>query len=202
MKSSLQKIRQLCTAHVDPPCFVQNCRSINNRYYVNCLMSYQKLFELTLLATDSGVPQLSSNFTFRIEVQDVNDHTPLFDLEDYDLSLPENSKVNSKIFWLKATDDDVGENARVEYRITSGDNRTFGIFPDGHLFLKMAVDREERDYYSLGVTASDRGVPQRSSTTTMTIHITDKNDNSPEFSDRAYAFFMNENEQEECKEIV
>ena len=126
----------------------------------------------------------------------MNDHTPLFDLEDYDLSLPENTQVNSKIFWLKATDEDWKENAQVEYKIQAGDNETFGIFPDGNLYLKMEVDREERDYYSLGISASDNGEPRRSSTATMTIHITDKNDNHPQFSSRSYKFFINENEQE------
>ena len=130
----------------------------------------------------------------RLEVADVNDHTPLFDLEDFDLSLPENSPVNSKMFWLKATDEDSGENARVEYEILSGDNQTFGIFPDGNLYLKMEVDREERDYYSLGISATDNGVPRRSSTTTMTIHITDRNDNAPVFSRGEYSFVMLENE--------
>ena len=158
--------------------------------------SQSKLFYLTVVAEDSGSPPLASNFTFRLEVEDVNDHTPLFDLEKYDLSIDENSKVNSKIFWLRATDEDSGENGRVEYKITAGDNNTFGIFPDGHLFLKMAVDREDRDYFSLGVTASDHGKPSRTSTTTLTIHIDDKNDNAPKFSNRAYEFTINENEQE------
>ena len=158
--------------------------------------SQSKLFYLTVLAEDSGSPRLSSNFTFRLEVQDVNDHTPLFDLEEYDLSIAENSKVNSRIFWLRATDEDRGDNGRIKYEITNGNNDTFGIFPDGHLFLKMPVDREEEDYYSLGVTATDHGEPQRSSTTTMTIHISDKNDNAPEFSSRAYDFTIIENEQE------
>ena len=124
----------------------------------------------------------------------MNDHTPTFDLAEYDLSLVENTPVNSKIFSLRATDEDSGENARLEYQIVSGDNTTFGIFPDGHLYLKMEVDREERDYYSLRIFVSDHGEPRRSSTTTMTIHITDKNDNSPELSSRHYQFSVNENE--------
>ena len=124
----------------------------------------------------------------------MNDHTPIFDLEEYDLSLAENSPVNSKIFSLRATDEDLGENGRVEYKIVSGDNQTFGIFPDGNLYLKMEVDREERDYYSLGIFAGDNGPTRRSSTTTMTIHITDKNDNAPVLSSRNYQFFVNENE--------
>ena len=131
-----------------------------------------------------------------MEVADVNDHTPLFDLEEYDISLPENSKVNSKVFWLKATDGDSGENGRVDYNILTGDNETFGIFPDGNLYLKMEVDREDRDYYSLEILVNDHGEPQRSSSTTMTIHITDKNDNHPKFSNRAYKFSIIENEPE------
>ena len=153
-------------------------------------------FSLTVLVSDSGQPSLSSNFTYRLEVLDVNDHTPLFDLEEFDLSLPESAQVNSRVFRLKATDEDEGENGRVDYSISSGDNKTFGIFPDGNLYLKMELDREERDYYSLGITTSDHGQPRRSSTTTMTIHITDKNDNPPQFSRKQYQFYMTENEEE------
>lgn len=168
------------------------------------------VFHLFLLTTPTGIIELHLfdpdiikihfgrdvlfSIICRLEVTDVNDHSPLFDLEEFDLSLPENVPVNSKIFWLKATDEDSGENARVEYKILSGDNHTFGIFPDGNLYLKMEVDREERDYYSLGVSASDHGDPSRSSTATMTIHITDKNDNHPHFTSGTYNFFINENE--------
>ena len=65
-----------------------------------------RLFSLPVVVSDSGQPSLSSNFTYRLEVLDVNDHTPLFDLEEYDLSLPESAQVNSKVFWLRATERD------------------------------------------------------------------------------------------------
>ena len=113
---------------------------------------------------------LSTNFTYRIEVEDVNDHTPLFDLENYDLSLSEDSPVNAQLFWLRATDGDRGGNGQIEYWIHEANRidigagptdvsatRTFGIFPDGHLYLKKALDREVIDYYLLTVTANDRG---------------------------------------------
>ena len=168
----------------------------------------RRSLSLDILVRDKAATgSLSTNFTYRIEVEDVNDHTPLFDLENYDLSLSEDSPVNAQLFWLRATDGDRGENGQIEYRIHEANRidigagptdvsatRTFGIFPDGHLFLKKALDREVIDYYLLTVTANDRGSPPRSSTATLTIHVTDVNDNPPRFEQPSYSFSVNENE--------
>ena len=153
-------------------------------------------FKVKVQVNDLGQPQLQSEKEFTIHIEDVNDHTPYFDQENYELTVPEDMPVNSKLYLLKATDDDSGENGRIDYRITAGDNDTFGVFPDGQIYLKSALDREKSDYYSLTVGASDNGVPERSSTQTLTLHVSDINDNVPEFTSNQYAFTLRENEEE------
>ena len=151
---------------------------------------------LSVQVNDLGTPRLETSFEFRIEVVDVNDHTPYFDQETYELSVQEDILVNSKLYLLRATDSDLARNGQIDYTILSGDNRTFGIFPDGNLYLKMALDRETGDYYSLLVGANDNGLPQRSSTMTLTIHVSDINDNAPKFVSPQYGFSVRENEDE------
>ena len=166
-----------------------------------------RMISLDILVRDRATEgSLVTNFTYQIEVEDVNDHTPLFDLENYDLSLPEDSPVNAQLYWLRATDGDHGSNGDIDYKILQASQggpreqqevtatQTFGIFPDGHLYLRKSLDRESIDYYLLTVSATDRGSPPRSSTATLTIHVTDVNDNSPKFERPTYSFSVNENE--------
>ena len=150
--------------------------------------------DLQFEISDLGANQLKTNFDLTISIEDINDHTPYFDQDIYELSVPEDTLVNSKLFLLKATDADKGVNGQVSYDITVGNNRTFGIFPDGNVYLKMKLDREENDYYTLTVRAKDNGTPERSSTVSLTVHIDDINDNSPHFVNSKYQFSVGENE--------
>ena len=50
----------------------------------------------------------------------------------------------------------------------------------GELSKAKVLDREERDFYSLLVTATDQGQPPLSNQTTINITILDANDHIPE----------------------
>ena len=145
---------------------------------------------------DLGEPALDTQVEFVIDIEDINDHTPYFDQDSYQLSVPEDILANSKLYLLRATDVDLGDNGKIDYAILAGDNRTFGIFPDGSLYLKSALDRESADYYALLVGAHDNGTPERSSTMSLTIHVSDINDNAPRFLSSQYGFSVRENEGE------
>lgn len=153
------------------------------------------VLNVEVTATDSGEPPLSSKHTVLITIEDVNDHTPVFDHTSYETSLLESTPVNERFFALAASDADLGANGRISYTITEGNNEDkFGIFPDGYLYVRKALDREDKDYYSLIVMASDAGNPQRSSSVPVVIHVIDENDNSPEFTNQTFTFSIRENE--------
>ncbi|RLU20895.1 hypothetical protein DMN91_007509 [Ooceraea biroi] len=150
---------------------------------------------LEITATDSGSQLLSAQHQIRVTIEDVNDHTPVFRLTSYETSLLESTPVNERFFSLTARDTDLGANGRVLYSVTDGNAEgRFGIFPDGQLYVKNALDREERDYYALEVTASDQGSPPRSSVVPVVVHVIDENDNAPKFTNSSFSFHLRENE--------
>lgn len=153
------------------------------------------VMHLEITAMDSGEPRLSSKNNVIITIEDVNDHTCVFDHTSYETSLLESTHVNSRFFALSASDADLGANGRISYKIIDGNaENKFGIFPDGYLFVKSHLDREERDYYSLTIGCSDGGSPPRSTEVPVVIHVIDENDNAPQFTNATFTFNIAENE--------
>ncbi|KAJ8730776.1 hypothetical protein PYW08_002189 [Mythimna loreyi] len=146
-------------------------------------------------ATDNGTPALAAKHSISVIVDDVNDHTPVFDHTSYETSLLESTLVNTRFFAISASDADLGPSGRISYYIAEGNtDGKFGVFPDGYLYVKSLLDREERDYYSLTIIATDHGKPARSSQVPVVIHVLDENDNSPQFTNTTFIFKIKENE--------
>lgn len=155
----------------------------------------ESIITIEITAKDGGSTSLSSKCTINIRIEDTNDHTPVFDHTSYETSLPESTRVNTRFFALAASDADLGANGRISYKIIEGNaDNNFGIFPDGYMYVKKALDREEHDYYSLTVMCSDSGRPSRSSTVPVIIHVIDENDNAPQFTNSTFTFSITENE--------
>lgn len=150
---------------------------------------------IEIVAKDGGLVPLSAKSIVSIRFEDVNDHTPVFDHTSYETSLAESTSVNTRFFALAATDVDLHANGRITYTIVDGNtDEKFGIFPDGYMYVKQALDREVHDYYSLTVIATDSGSPPRSSSVPVVIHIIDENDNAPQFTNSTFTFSINEND--------
>uniref|UniRef100_A0A8C6UCV0 Protocadherin-16 n=1 Tax=Neogobius melanostomus TaxID=47308 RepID=A0A8C6UCV0_9GOBI len=131
----------------------------------------------------------------KIEVKDVNDHSPKFPSEKYDLIASELSPLGSRFRLDGARDQDKGEFGIQGYRITQSDMADFFDLEyragqDGphslYLVLKTRLDREARDCYSLTIEASDGGVPPKSGTVQVKVHVQDENDNPPAFNQTEY----------------
>ncbi|RUS88778.1 hypothetical protein EGW08_003495 [Elysia chlorotica] len=150
---------------------------------------------LTVTAMDSGSPSRSASMTISVQVVDVNDHTPIFSQNRFEIFLSENQAVNEIVKVMSATDKDTGPNGELTYSISRGneDNR-FGIFPDGSLYLAHVLDRESKDMYSLTVVATDNSddAPRKSSVN-VTIYVRDENDNAPKFTENVFEFDIMEN---------
>ncbi|XP_052284985.1 protocadherin Fat 4-like isoform X2 [Dreissena polymorpha] len=117
-----------------------------------------------------------------IDIQDVNDNTPLFTQSFYEVSVTENIARSSHILTVKANDLDINENGLVSYAITTGnDQNTFTIDSQGRIFTNIALDRENKDIFALIVTATDGGsIKHNTGTTTVLISITDADGYHPE----------------------
>uniref|UniRef100_UPI0037E8DF2B protocadherin-16 n=1 Tax=Semicossyphus pulcher TaxID=241346 RepID=UPI0037E8DF2B len=157
----------------------------------------QNHYTLTVYARDGGLPPNFAKAVVRVEVQDVNDNTPIFAKSWYGLEVPEN-QAPVELCFLKATDPDSGPGGELEYRITAGDpDGDFQLHSTtGALSTSRGLDRETRAEYTLVVVATDRGSPALSSTVTVEVKVLDVNDNSPVFNKGSYSAEVSEDAAE------
>ncbi|KAF0763784.1 protein dachsous [Aphis craccivora] len=161
-------------------------------------LDYETVHRLTVtvIARDSGVPSLSDNMTLVVDVQDINDNPPVFERPHYAATILESLPVNSQIVQVTALDGDSGNNARVTYRVSSGDGGgSLDVHPTtGWVYVKSPLDRETQDTYELTVVAADNGSPAPlAATVVVVVTVADVNDNDPEFDQEYYEFHVEEN---------
>ncbi|XP_042340233.1 protocadherin-23 [Plectropomus leopardus] len=130
-----------------------------------------------------------------LEVEDVNDHSPVFPSEEVDLEVSELSPPGSRFQLEVAKDEDEGEFGTQGYRITDSEKgELFHLeyrsgsesHPSLDLILTSKLDRETQDFYSLTIEAFDGGIPARTGTLQVNIHVLDENDNPPVFNQTEY----------------
>ncbi|XP_017164552.1 protocadherin-15 isoform X3 [Poecilia reticulata] len=163
--------------------FVINNRSGRITVAPDVVLSVGRSYALTVKASDNApaTQRRSSITTVYIEVLPPNNQSPpRFPLLTYNLEISEAMRIGAILLNLQATD---RENDPITYQIVSGDSqnvfnlsRTIGL-----LLLGKPLDREITDQYRLIVTASD-GNPGGTSTATVSIVVTDVNDNDPKFN--------------------
>jgi len=152
-------------------------------------------YSMVVTVNDHGHPSLSATQNLFIEIEDVNDHDPVFSPEFYDARASEAILVGTTLLQVSATDLDSGLNGIVKYYILSGDdNFDFSLDQSsGILRVQKPLDYERVTAYKLIVQAEDSGDNTRYATATVTITVDDENDNDPIFLDSPYMEFVREN---------
>ncbi|CAI2348309.1 unnamed protein product [Caenorhabditis sp. 36 PRJEB53466] len=137
-----------------------------------------------------------------IDILDVNDNAPKFPLDPQKVEIPETAPIGWRVSISGATDPDEAKNGTIggyelrEAVETDGTTTPppFSIVQsDGFVFVEVSgrLDREERDLYSMRLTASDQGTPQRSASCLLNILVLDTNDNPPDFGTRSISLDWN-----------
>ncbi|XP_017682438.1 PREDICTED: cadherin-8 isoform X3 [Lepidothrix coronata] len=156
-------------------------------------------YTLTAQAVDRDTNQpLEPPSEFIIKVQDINDNPPEFVDGPYHATVPEMSLVGTFVTKVTATDADdpvYGNSAKLVYSILEG-QPYFSIEPHTAI-IKTALpnmDREAKEEYFVVIQAKDMGghMGGLSGTTTVTITLTDVNDNPPKFAQSLYHFSVME----------
>ncbi|XP_030621287.1 protocadherin alpha-2-like [Chanos chanos] len=144
-------------------------------------------YNVTIIATDEGIPPLSSTTVITLQVSDVNDNAPRFPEPIINVYVKENSEVGAVISTISASDPDVGNNAKIVYSVLDSSSRktpvtTFvNIDSDsGDIHSLQSFNYEEVKTFEFKVRATDSGVPPLSNNVTVNVFILDENDNSPE----------------------
>uniref|UniRef100_U3IDL7 Cadherin domain-containing protein n=1 Tax=Anas platyrhynchos platyrhynchos TaxID=8840 RepID=U3IDL7_ANAPP len=140
--------------------------------------------ELVLRAIDGGEPARTGTARIRVSVLDANDNAPMFSQAVYAVHVPEDVPVGSTLVTLTATDVDEGINGDVKYSLktaTDVASETFHLDHEtGSIMLVRSLDFEEDDSYHLEAQAQDGG--GLFDTATVSISVTDVNDNAPELT--------------------
>ena len=141
----------------------------------------RKIYQMKVLASDG---EHTGQLLLDVHVLDSNDNVPKFDREQYQIKLPENTPIGSEILRLRASDNDEGSNARLNYTIMSNmpsSSFPFGInVSTGVIELLRSLDYEHETNYQFNVRARDNGPDAISVYAQVQIDVLDVNDCSPE----------------------
>ncbi|KAI3351199.1 hypothetical protein L3Q82_005754 [Scortum barcoo] len=155
----------------------------------------KKAFEIRVEASDKGQPPMSAHCKVLVEVVDVNDNAPDITVTSLHATVREDAKAGTAVALVSVLDKDGGKNGDVNIQITNevplkletNYKNYYSLLVDGPL------DRERVSTYNVTIVATDKGTPSLSSTSVISIHISDVNDNAPMFPEPLINVFVNEN---------
>ncbi|XP_041595726.1 cadherin-19 isoform X4 [Vulpes lagopus] len=146
-----------------------------------------------------GLPgALSGTTSVLIKLSDVNDNKPIFKERLYRLTVSESAPTGTSIGRIMAYDNDIGENAEMDYSIED-DSQTFDIITnnetqEGIVILKKKVDFEHQNHYLIRANVKNRHVAEHlmeyhveASTTFVRVQVEDE-DEPPVFLLPYYLF--------------
>ncbi|XP_069825334.1 protocadherin gamma-C5-like isoform X30 [Dendropsophus ebraccatus] len=153
-------------------------------------------YELFVKAADNGSPKLEGRCVVKVEVEDVNDNTPEISFNIKNNVVPENAPIGTVVGFITVRDKDSGKNG--EIRLEVSPDLPFRIQPMSQRYALVTsghLDREKLSQYTIRLTASDLGSPSLSSHITISLNISDVNDNPPAFLHNVYNAFIAENNE-------
>ncbi|XP_003219746.2 cadherin-19 [Anolis carolinensis] len=108
----------------------------------------------------------SATTTVTINISDVNDNPPRFQHKRYDMYVSETAPIGSMLGKIMADDNDIGDNAAMEYIIEEEPPHIVYIITDnktqeGAVILNKTVDYETQSVYDIRVKGINRHVDQR-----------------------------------------
>ncbi|KAM9413730.1 protocadherin alpha-2-like isoform 2-T2 [Salvelinus alpinus] len=152
-------------------------------------------YEIRVQATDQGHSRRSAHGKVLVEVIDVNDNSPKISVTSLMSPVKEDAEIGTVVALVTVTDKDSSKNGitnckltgSVPFKLKSNYKNDYSLVVDGPL------DRESESQYNVTITATDEGTPPLSSTSDITIYVSDVNDNAPRFSGPVINVYVKEN---------
>ena len=165
----------------------------------------RKNYEIPIVASDAG--GRSGFTTLVVNITDVNDNNPEFELEEYKANVYANLSSGSPIVQVRAHDLDDGRNAQLHYSIYNDNDdvdKHMDLFridsANGLISLKKDLNQKEHvnQVYQFFVRAQDQGVPvQLHADVPVEVYIMSQLDRPPRFIKRQlgdnHQFYIREN---------
>ncbi|KAL1261571.1 hypothetical protein QQF64_006836, partial [Cirrhinus molitorella] len=152
-----------------------------------------KHYQIAIQASDQGGHTDSCKVI--IDVTDTNDNKPVISIMSKSNDISENSPPGTVVAMMNIQDADTNENGIVKCELK--ENIPFVIHSSSDGFYSLVIegelDRERESGYNISVTCADEGVPSLSSSVTLSLQISDVNDNAPVFDKNSYEASIQEN---------
>ncbi|XP_049441904.1 protocadherin alpha-8-like isoform X16 [Epinephelus fuscoguttatus] len=152
-------------------------------------------YEIRVQARDRGTPPRSAHGKVLVEVIDVNDNAPEILVSSLMSPVKEDAEIGTAVAMVTITDKDGGKNGltnckitgSVPFKLKSNYKNYYSLLVDGPL------DRESVSKFNVSITAADEGTPSLSSTSVITVQVSDVNDNPPRFLEPLINVYVKEN---------
>ncbi|KAG5284012.1 hypothetical protein AALO_G00021980 [Alosa alosa] len=137
---------------------------------------HQSSYQVVVVVQDGGTPPRSATGTAHITVLDDNDNAPAFTHtqpgKETLIQVLEGLPPGTLLGTIQAKDPDEGENGTIFYSLSGARAERFSLNPNtGELRSASPLRRQEKAEYTLTVSASDRGAPPQSSSSTLRIQV-------------------------------
>ncbi|XP_055980797.1 LOW QUALITY PROTEIN: protocadherin alpha-1-like [Sorex fumeus] len=187
-----------------PPDIKKNFKidAISGEIMLTGRLDYEEtdLYEVQVKAVDRGSPPMANHCKILVKVLDVNDNAPELTITSLSLPIREDTPPGTVIALIRVSDLDSGANGqvtctlspRVPFKLVS----TFKNYYS--LLLDSTLDRESVSNYQVVVTARDGGSPPLWATASVSVEVSDVNDNAPAFTQPEYTVFVKENNAPGC----
>ncbi|KAM7320176.1 hypothetical protein ACRRTK_020619 [Alexandromys fortis] len=162
--------------------------------YLKGELNYEAIqtYSITIQAKDGG--GLSGKCTVVVEVMDENDNAPELLMSSLTSPIAENSP-ETVVAVFRIRDRDSGNNGKTMCSIPH--DLPFVLKPSVENFYTLVtetpLDRESQTQYNVTITVTDMGTPRLTTQHTITVQVSDVNDNAPAFTQSSYTLFVQEN---------
>ncbi|XP_026049720.1 protocadherin alpha-8-like isoform X22 [Astatotilapia calliptera] len=156
----------------------------------------EESYEIDIQASDKGSAPLRTDKSVLVKIVDLNDNAPQIEVTSFSKAIPEDARMGTTVALISVIDKDSGLNGKVI--CSFNEEVPFKLSPSTHdnmysISTKSPLDREKQAIYDVTIVAKDAGTPSLTSVKSITIIVSDVNDNRPEFSANPYTFYVTEN---------
>ncbi|XP_072204356.1 protocadherin-10-like isoform X2 [Excalfactoria chinensis] len=153
------------------------------------------LHELYVQAKDRGPSAVAVHCRVLVHLLDVNDNAPEVTLTSVSTPVQEDAPPGTVIAVISVLDRDSGDNGRVSCELSpSVPFELRSSFRNYYtLVTTEPLDREAVSEYNISITARDMGSPALLTRSTLTVPVSDVNDNAPRFLQPSYSVYVMEN---------
>ncbi|XP_036431603.1 protocadherin gamma-C3-like [Colossoma macropomum] len=153
--------------------------------------------EIRVQAKDKGPNPRSAFCKILVEILDVNDNYPEISVTSLVNVVTEDSPDGTMVGLLTVKDKDANKNGAamlklegsVPFTLQNTYKNRYSLTVKGHL------DRETVAQYNITIIANDEGTPPLSSSSVLTVQVSDVNDNPPRFPEPVINVYVKENSQ-------